>query len=88
MTDDLLDRLRGYLEWREDWPSKEIPLVIDRIEQLEAALRTIDNAIPKNNPTLPAICLIAGDIAEGALNGTWPAFGVMPRAALEGKDND
>ena len=59
-----------------------------RIERLEAALRTIDNAIPKNDPTLPAICLVAGDVAEGALNGTWPAFGVMPRAALEGKDND
>jgi hypothetical protein len=61
----------------------------DRIELLEAALRTIDNAIPKNDPTLPAICLIAGDIAEAALNGTWPAFGVMPRTALkEKKDVD
>ena len=60
-----------------------------RIETLEAALRAIDNAIPKNDPTLPAICLIAGDIAEGALNGTWPAFGVMPRTALkEKKDVD
>jgi hypothetical protein len=58
------------------------------IEKLEAALRAIDNAIPKNDPTLPAICLIAGDIAEGALNGTWPAFGVMPRAALEKKDGN
>ena len=61
---------------------------VDRIDALEAALQTIDNAIPKNDPTLPAICLIAGDIAEGALNGTWPAFGVMPRAALEEKTDD
>ncbi len=59
-----------------------------RIKLLEAALRTIDNAIPKNDPTLPAICLVAGDVAESALNGTWPAFGVMPRAALEGKGGE
>lgn len=79
MSDDLVKRLR-------DFPVRDCcsqrAEAADRIEQLEAALRTIDNAIPKNDPTLPAICLIAGDIAEGALNGTWPAFGVMPRAAL------
>ena len=81
MTDDLVKRLRRY-------PYDFTKEAADRIELLEAALRTIDNAIPKNDPTLPAICLIAGDIAEGALNGTWPAFGVMPRAALMEKTDD
>jgi ribosomal protein S2 len=82
MTDDLVKRLRGYCDGNNDL----MDAAADRIEELEAALRAIDNAIPKNDPTLPAICLIAGDIAEGALNGTWPAFGVMPRAVLGGKE--
>jgi hypothetical protein len=91
MTDDLVKRLRD--GWTEDGVSNEFDedvllISADRIEELEAALRAIDNAIPKNDPTLPAICLIAGDIAEGALNGTWPAFGVMPRTALRGKTDD
>ena len=86
MTDDLVKRLR---EAALDYYYEDIiAAAADRIELLEAALRTIDNAIPKNDPTLPAICLIAGDIAEGALNGTWPAFGVMPRAALMEKTDD
>jgi hypothetical protein len=91
MTDDLVARLRdmcgkfGVLYSRDIYDT-DVAEAADRIEQLEAALRTIDNAIPKNDPTLPAICLIAGDIAEGALNGTWPAFGVMPRAVLGGKE--
>jgi hypothetical protein len=89
MTDDLVERLRelNTFEWhaRPATTKETCFAAADRIEQLEAALRTIDNAIPKNDPTLPAICLIAGDIAEGALNGTWPAFGVMPRAALGDK---
>jgi hypothetical protein len=45
MAKTLLDRLRSYLEWREDWPSKEIPLVIDRIEQLEAQTATLRAAM-------------------------------------------
>jgi ribosomal protein S2 len=86
MTDDLVKRLR---EAALDYYYEDIiAAAADRIEHLEAALRAIDNAIPKNNPTLPAICLIAGDIAEGALNGTWPAFGVMPRTALKEKKDD
>jgi ribosomal protein S2 len=90
MTDDLVKRLRGryVVDYDEDNQIALCDEAADRIEQLEAALRTIDNAIPKNDPTLPAICLVAGDVAEGALNGTWPAFGVMPRAALEGKDGE
>lgn len=79
MTDDLVKRLNDAYGFLRDPLLKD---AADRIELLEAALRTIDKAIPKNDPTLPAICLVAGDIAEGALNGTWPAFGVMPRAAL------
>jgi len=87
MTDDLVERLQ--LEAMcSDYHVDELNEAADRIELLEAALRAIDNAIPKNDPTLPAICLIAGDIAEGALNGTWPAFGVMPRTALRGKKDD
>lgn len=83
MTDDLVKRLR---EAALDYYYEDIiAAAADRIELLEAALQAIDNAIPKNDPTLPAICLIAGDIAEGALNGTWPAFGVMPRTALKEK---
>lgn len=82
MTDDLVKRLRRDLAFGLSASIGDRMDAADRIERLEAALRTIDNAIPKNDPNLPAICLIAGDIAEGALNGTWPAFGVMPRAAL------
>lgn len=82
MTDDLVKRLRDGPLWNDAQTAVNMLEAADRIEKLEAALRTIDNAIPKNDPNLPAICLIAGDIAEGALNGTWPAFGVMPRAAL------
>ena len=85
MTDDLVTRLRDSSRYDSRLLMREA--AADRIELLEAALRTIDNAIPKNDPTLPAICLIAGDIAEGALNGTWPAFGVIPRAALMEKKN-
>jgi hypothetical protein len=98
MTNDLVKRLRIIGAWKTPGgplPSEEMikphltcEEAASRIEELEAALRTIDNAIPKNDPILPAICLIAGDIAEGALNGTWPAFGVIPRAALGEKKDD
>jgi hypothetical protein len=88
MTDDLVKLLRVGPTCDSFESMETMTEAADRIEQLEAALRTIDNAIPKNDPTLPAICLVAGDVAEGALNGTWPAFGVMPRAALEGKDGE
>jgi hypothetical protein len=94
MTDDLVKRLQwsafkfcGKGE-QENLASDAMSEAADRIELLEAALRTIDNAIPKNDPMAPAIFLVAGDIAEAALNGTWPAFGVMPRAALGEKNHD
>lgn len=53
------------------------------IERLRGALRTIDSLIPKTKEItdLPYWVAIAGDIAEGALNGTWPAYGVMPAPA-------
>jgi len=87
MSDDLVKRLNKLNDSYDPVTLvKYCRKSADRIERLEAALRSIDNAIPKNDPKLPAICLIAGDIAEGALNGTWPAFGVMPREALEKKD--
>jgi len=72
------------LKWNRDHSHKEdkwywlCDNAINEIERLRAALRTIDNMIPKNDPQYPALALVAGDVAEGALNGTWPAFGVMP----------
>jgi len=68
MTDDLVARLRGYLEWREDLPSKEIPLVIDRIEQLELALRKINNRLNDKDSWL-AQSIDARKIAEAAMKG-------------------
>lgn len=55
------------------------------IERLRGALRTIDSLIPKTKEItdFPYWVAIAGDIAEGALNGTWPAYGVMPASAKE-----
>jgi len=65
----------------------ELEEAVRRIEMLEAALRTIDNMIPKDSTNLSAMAMVAGDIAECALNGKWPAFGVIPRIALqENKD--
>ena len=57
----------------------------DEIERLRGALRTIDSLIPKTKEItdFPYWVAIAGDIAEGALNGTWPAYGVMPAPAKE-----
>jgi hypothetical protein len=55
----------------------------DEIERLRGALRTIDNLVPKTKEItdLPYWVAIVGDIAESALNGTWPAYGVMPESA-------
>lgn len=57
----------------------------DEIERLRGALRTIDSLIPKTKEItdFPYWMAIAGDIAETALNGTWPAYGVMPVSAKE-----
>ena len=57
------------------------------IERLRGALRTIDSLIPKTKEItdFPYWVAIAGDIAETALNGTWPAYGVMPAPAKETK---
>lgn len=57
----------------------------DEIERLRGALRTIDSLIPKTKEItdFPYWAAIAGDIAENALNGTWPAYGVMPKLAKE-----
>ena len=59
----------------------ELTEAANRFELLLAALRTIDNMIPKDTANLSVMEIMAGDVAEGALNGTWPAFGIMPRAA-------
>jgi len=57
----------------------------DEIERLRGALRTIDNLVPKTKEIIdfPYWVAIVGDIAESALNGTWPAYGVMPDSAKE-----
>ena len=63
----------------------EIERLEQEIERLRGALRTIDGLIPKTPEitAFPHWGAIAGDIAEGALNGTWPAYGVMPAPAKE-----
>lgn len=57
----------------------------DEIERLRGALRTINSLIPKTKEIIafPHWVAIAGDIAEGALNGTWPAYRVMPAPAKD-----
>lgn len=60
--------------------NNEIRLRDAEIERLRAALQTIDDLIPKRDlHGVPAPCLVAGDVAETALNGTWPAFKKRPR---------
>lgn len=57
------------------------------IERLRGALRTIDDLIPKSKEItdFPYWMAVAGDVAESALNGTWPAYGVIPASAKERK---
>lgn len=82
---DVVERLRkvksigGYFK---DELSQE---AADEIERLRGALRTIDSLVPKTEEIadFPYWMAIVGDIAEGALNGTWPAYGVMPASAKE-----
>jgi hypothetical protein len=63
----------------------EIERLEQEIERLRGALRTIDSLVPKTEEIadFPYWMAIVGDIAEGALNGTWPAYGVMPALAKE-----
>ena len=63
----------------------EIELLRKERDGLRSALRTINGLIPKTKetPAFPHWGAIAGDIAEGALNGTWPAYRVMPAPAKE-----
>ena len=73
-----------YAKAREEY-RRVIQQQRDEIERLRGALRTIDGLIPKTKEItdFPYWAAIAGDIAEGALNGTWPAYGVMPAPAKE-----
>ena len=94
---DIVERLRKPVNEKEDyfisqWPNEEPHTkdvvrfeAADEIERLRGALRTIDGLIPKTKEItdFPYWAAIAGDIAEGALNGTWPAYGVMPAPAKE-----
>ena len=65
--------------------ANEIELLRKERDGLRSALRTINSFIPKTKEitAFPHWVAIAGDIAEGALNGTWPAYGVMPAPAKE-----
>lgn len=85
-SQDIVERLRNGTEiWTEG--CGHCPEAADEIERLRGALRTIDSLIPKTKEItdFPYWVAIAGDIAEGALNGTWPAYGVMPAPAKETK---
>ena len=77
---DIVERLRIMAPYYPDQGK-----AADEIERLRGALRAIDSLIPKTEEItdFPYWAAIAGDIAEGALNGTWPAFGVMPTPAKE-----
>ena len=89
MTDDLVKRLRERHDLAKSygWNIEIFSEAANHIEKLETALRTINSLIPKDGAFTPAACLLAGDVAEGVLDGTWPAFGVLPRtASRENKD--
>lgn len=93
---DIVERLRqeiaGYTDDAIEKAEKDMQEAADEIEKLReernrlrGALRTINGLIPKTKEmtAFPHWVAIAGDIAEGALNGTWPAYGVMPAPAKE-----
>ena len=88
---DIVERLRqeisGYTDSEIEKAEKDMREAANEIERLRGALRTIDSLIPKTKEItdFPYWMAIAGDIAEGALNGTWPAYGVMPAPAKETK---
>lgn len=86
---DIVKRLREFVPQTVGgvWSSQEETMneAANQIERLRGALRTINSLIPKTKEitAFPHWVAIAGDIAEGALNGTWPAYGVMPASAKE-----
>lgn len=84
---DIVARLRMWAAWdyMTESASADLITAADEIERLRGALRTIDSLIPKTKEItdFPYWAAIAGDIAEGALNQTWPAYGVMPEPAKE-----
>lgn len=86
---DIVKRLREFVPQTVGgvWSSQEETMneAANQIERLRGALRTINSLIPKTKEitAFPHWVAIAGDIAEGALNGTWHAYGVMPASAKE-----
>lgn len=91
---DIVERLRVFIQFedRDDYQNHVVWKAADEIELLRkerdglrSALRTINSFLPKTKEitAFPHWVAIAGDIAEGALNGTWPAYGVMPALAKE-----
>ena len=87
---DIVERLRKSANtiYKQDGYTFRLGLqneAANEIERLRGALRSIDNLIPKTKEIvgLPYCMAIAGDIAESALNGTWPAYGIMPAPAKE-----
>ena len=90
---DIVERLRDAANQKFTQDGQVFQLTVcgeaaDEIERLRGALRTINGLIPKTKEmtAFPHWGAIAGDIAEGALNGTWPAYGVMPAPAKEKSD--
>lgn len=56
------------------------------VQRLRDALCTIGSLLTKYSKTRPADALnisIALDIIDGALDGEWPAYGVVPKQAAE-----
>ena len=84
---DIVERLRVFIRFedRDDYQNHVVWKAANEIERLRGALRTINSLIPKTTEitAFPHWVAIAGDIAECALKGTWPAYGVMPESAKE-----
>ena len=85
---DEIERLREQLKYSNEFReimNEERCDALEENERLRGALRTINSFIPKTKEitAFPHWVAIAGDIAEGALNGTWPAYRVMPAPAKE-----
>lgn len=90
--EDIVKRLRqeiaGYTDDAIEKAEKDMQEAANEIERLRGALRTINSLIPRTKEitAFPHWVAIAGDIAECALKGTWPAYGVMPKSAKETKN--
>jgi len=63
-----------------------LPKIDGEEQRLRDALCTIGSLLTKYTKTRPVDAVnvsIALDIIDGALDGTWPAYGVIPKQAAE-----